>query len=88
VVRAYYRAVNQHDYHQAYDLNAWAQQHESFSSFSQGFAGTKHVYLTVESVSGDVVSVTFTATQTNAPAKYFQGTYTVQNGVIVGANIS
>jgi hypothetical protein len=39
------------------------------------------------SVSGDVVSVRLNAQQTDGTVDTYQGTYTVQHGVIIGSNV-
>lgn len=87
MLTAYYDAINNHDYRTAYRLNTQAQATESFATFKQGFAGTQHDVLTITGVSGDVVSINLTADQTDGSVKYYTGTYTVQNGKIVGSNV-
>ena len=37
--------------------------------------------------SGDVVSIHLASAQTDGTTKYFQGSYTVQNGIIADASI-
>ena len=87
VVTHYYNAINAHRYHVAYRLNAQAQSTESFTSFRDGFAGTQDDVLTITGVSGETVSFKLTASQTDGTAKYYSGTYTVQDGKIVGSNV-
>jgi len=87
VVSAYYDAVNNHDYASAYRLNRPAQKIGSYESFKQGFAGTKHVDLTITGVSGDLVSFDLTADQTDGTVKTFTGTYTIRNGKIWLADV-
>ena len=62
-------------------------QNGSYNSFVQGFAGTSSDTVSIVSVNGDTVTVTLDAAQTDGTHKYFAGTYTVRNGVIVAANI-
>jgi len=87
VVTDYYNAINNHDYRTAWRLNAGAHAVESFAAFKAGFAGTQFDTLTVVGVSGDVVTIKLAAQQTDGTVKNFQGTYTVQNGTIVGSSI-
>ena len=87
VVSAYYDAVNNHHYATAYRLNRPAQKIGSYESFKQGFAGTKHVDLTITDVSGDLVSFDLTAAQTDGTVKTFTGTYTIRNGKIWLADV-
>lgn len=85
-VRAYFAAINNHDYAQAWELGG---QHtgSSYSSFVSGFSGTASDNVTILSVSGNVVTAQVTAQQADGTVKTFQGTYTVSNGVIVAFNV-
>jgi serine/threonine-protein kinase len=85
-VRAYFAAINRHDYRRAWDLGG-KNTASSFSQFENGFAGTASDNLTVVSVSGGVVTVKLVATQTDGTVKDFAGIYTVGQGVITGSNI-
>jgi hypothetical protein len=88
VVTAYYDAINNRDYATAYGLlGSQAQARESYASFKQGYSDTEHDSLTVTGVSGDTVSITLVAQHTDGSILKFSGTYTVQNGKIVGSNI-
>lgn len=87
VVTAYYDAINNQDYREAWRLNKHVHKLQTYTSFKQGFEGTQNVVLTIISVSGDNVNVRFTANQTDGTTKTFQGTYVVQNGTIVNSNI-
>ncbi len=84
---AYYDAVNNHDYATAYRLNN-AAHNKSYPAFKQGFAGTRHVYLTITGVSGDLVSFDLRAVQTDGTVKTYTGTYTVRNGKIALASVT
>lgn len=88
VVTEYYNAINSHDYRTAYRLNGQEQSIESFTTFKQGFAGTQHDNLTITGVTGDTVTFNLTADQTDGSVKTYQGTYTVQNGKIVGSHVT
>lgn len=85
-VRAYIAAINDHDYARAWSIGGqntgW-----SYSSFVSGFSTTARDTLTILSVSGDVVTARLTAQQTDGTVKTYQGTYTVQNGVIIGFDV-
>ena len=88
VVKAYYDAVNSQNYARAWQLNLSAHQLGDYSHFVQGFSTTQHVTVTSTNVSGDTVYVQFASLHTDGTTYYFSGSYTVQNGKIVGANIS
>ena len=85
-VRAYFAAINNHDYAQAWELGG---QHtgSSYSSFVSGFSDTATDNVTILSVSGNDVNAQLTAQQTDGTVKTYQGTYTVSNGVIVAFNV-
>ncbi len=87
VVKAYYGAINAHQYRRAWQLNLAAQRLSDYETFKNGFTGTAHDSVTVTGVSGDVVSIQLAAEQTDNTTKYYQGSLTVQNGTIVAATI-
>lgn len=87
VVTAFYDAINAHQYRRAYELNQFVHN-TPFATWKQGYNTTQHVSVTFGSTSSDVVSITLTALHTDGTYKYYQGSYTVQNGVIVNASIS
>jgi hypothetical protein len=87
VVTAYYDAINNRDYATAYGLNSQAQGSESYAKFKQGYSDTEHDSLTVTGVSGDTVSISLVAQHNDGSILKFSGTYTVQNGKIVGSDI-
>ena len=87
VVTAYYDAINGHHFRRAYNLSTQAQDSESFAAFRQGYQGTQQDTLTITGVSGDVVSFNLSAAQTNGSVKTYTGSYTVQNGKIVGSSV-
>ena len=84
VVRAYFAAINDHRWLIAYRLSG---QTEPIATFEAGFANTKHDTVTIDNVSGDVVTAQLSALQTDGTVKKFQGTYTVVSGVIAGSNV-
>jgi tRNA A-37 threonylcarbamoyl transferase component Bud32 len=87
VVTDYYNAINAHQYHVAYRLNAQAQSTESFTTFKDGYGGTSNDVLTLTGVSGQTVNFKLTANQSDGTVKYYSGYYTVQDGKIVGSNV-
>jgi len=87
VVQAFFRAINNHNYARAWQLNTAAHSLSSYTAFKQGFAQTTQDTVTITGVSGDVVSIQLASAQTDGTTKYFQGSYTVQNGIIVHASI-
>ncbi|GAA1986322.1 DUF4352 domain-containing protein [Catenulispora subtropica] len=87
VVQQYFAAINAHDYALAWALGGKNLQGGSYDSFVQGFATTSSDNVTIIATSGDVVTIQLDATQTDGTHKFFAGTYTVKNGVIVAADI-
>jgi hypothetical protein len=85
-VQAYYTAINNHHYHQAWELGG-KNTGSTYSSFVNGFAGTAHDTVTIQSVSGNTVNAQLSAQQTDGTVKTYQGTYTVTNGVITVFNV-
>ncbi|MEU5429373.1 protein kinase [Streptomyces olivoreticuli] len=86
VVQDYYAAINARDYGHAWSLGG-RNIGGAYGSWVGGFAQTASVAVTVISVSGDTVTMRLDAEQTNGTHRYFAGTYTVQNGEIVAANV-
>jgi cytoskeletal protein RodZ len=86
-VRAYIAAINGHDYARAWSLGG-RNTSGSYAGFISGFSTTAKDTLTILSVSGDVVTARLTAQQTDGTVSTYQGTYTVDHGVIVGADVS
>jgi len=85
-VRAYYAAINNHRYARAWRLGG-RNTGQPYHAFVSGFAGTAHDTVTIQSVSGDVVTAQVTAEQTDGTVKTYQGTYTVNGGVITQFNV-
>jgi hypothetical protein len=86
-VRDYYAAVNNGQYARAWQLNPSAHSLSTYAEYRSGFDGTQDVALTIGGVSGDTVSVSFIAYQTDGSQKDYSGSYTVQNGKITGSSI-
>lgn len=87
VVRAFYRDINARGYAAAYSIDLAVHASQSFSAFKSGYSDTAHDTVAITGVSGNVVSVYLTATHTDGSIHTFTGTYTVQNGKIVAANV-
>jgi len=85
-VRAYYSAINHHRYARAWRLGG-RNTGETYHAYISGFAGTAHDTVTIQSVSGDVVTGQLVAQQTNGTVKTYQGSYTVEGGVITQFNV-
>jgi cytoskeletal protein RodZ len=85
-VRAYIAAINGHHYARAWSLGG-RNTSGSYAGFVSGFGTTARDTLTILSVSGDVVTARLTAQQTDGTVHTYQGTYTVDHGVIVGAEV-
>jgi serine/threonine protein kinase len=84
IVREYFAAINAGRYYVAWQLRG---DPPTYSTFKAGFAGTLHDTVTIESVSGNVVTVELDARQTGGAVKIYEGTYTVTNGVISAEDI-
>jgi hypothetical protein len=85
-VLAYYAAINQHHYARAWRLGG-RNTGETYRAFVSGFAGTASDAVTIQSVSGDVVTAQLVAEQTDGTVKTYQGSYTVEGGVITEFNV-
>jgi hypothetical protein len=80
-VLSYYAAINHHRYARAWRLGG-RNTGQNYHAFVSGFAGTAHDSVTIQSVSGDIVTAQLAAEQTNGTVKTYQGSYTVEGGVI------
>lgn len=86
VVENYFADINARDYNGAWALGG-KNLDSSFQNFTAGFSTTQQDSVTVTGVSGSTVTVDLDALQTDGSHRHFSGTYTVQDGVIVSANI-
>lgn len=87
VVEAYFRAVNDGEYIAAWALGGKNILGGTYDYFVRSFVDTARDEVTINSVLGDQVEVELDATQTDGSHRFFAGNYTVQNGVIVKADI-
>jgi helix-turn-helix protein len=85
-VRAYVAAINGHHYARAWRLGG-RNTGGSYPQFVSGFGTTARDALTIVSVSRHEVTARITARQTDGTVDTYQGTYTVDNGVIVGFEV-
>jgi serine/threonine protein kinase len=85
-VRAYFAALNAHNYVKAWDLGG-RNTGSSYVGYVNGFGTTAKDTVTIVSVSGSVVTARITAVQTDGTVKTYQGTYTVNKGVITQFNV-
>jgi hypothetical protein len=85
-VRAYVAAINGHRYARAWRLGG-RNTGGSYPQFASGFSTTARDTLTIVSVSGDVVNARITAHETDGTVNTYQGTYTVDSGVITGFDV-
>jgi serine/threonine protein kinase len=86
VVLEYYQAIDNRRYYAAWELTSKTAP-GGYPRFAAGFAGTRRDVLRIQRVTGDVVTVGLAAVQTGGLVKYYEGTYTVTNGVISGEDI-
>ena len=84
-MREYFAAINHHRWLVAYRLRN--ESGESYADFVTGFADTRLDVVTIDGVTGDVVTARLRAVQTDGTVKIFQGTYTVANGVISNSDV-
>ena len=85
-VRAYFAALNAHNYVKAWDLGG-RNTGSSYTDYVNGFGTTAKDTVTIVSVSGQVVTARITAVQTDGTIKVYQGTYTVIHSVITQFNV-
>ena len=90
VVSAYYGDIDSGDYAQAYALiGNGATTGQSYQQFADGFACSGAQALTENWDSGDQVNFDLAAGDTcTGTTQYYTGTDTVQNGIIVAANVA
>jgi serine/threonine protein kinase len=85
-VRAYVAAINNKNYRRAWNLGG-RNTNQSYQSFVRGFSTTAKDTATIVSVAGHVVTARISAQQTDGGVKAYQGTYTVERGVITKFNV-
>ncbi|MFG3105688.1 hypothetical protein [Streptomyces tendae] len=85
-VTAYFDAINNRDFAAAWELGG-RNLNQDYDTFVAGFATTQRDDLTVTGTSGDDVSVTVVAWETDGTQTTYEGTYTVSGGVITSADM-
>jgi hypothetical protein len=85
-VDAYFAAINHKQYATAWSLIQMSTS-STYAEFVQGLSGTVKDTVTILAVSGDVVTMRLSALHSNGEVQVFQGSYTVQGGVIVSSDV-
>jgi hypothetical protein len=89
VVTQYYQDLSNGDYADAWTLGGVNIAGADYSTWVAGYATTTSVTLDTESQwSSTSVSADITATQSDGGSTSYQGTYTVEGGVITSADIT
>jgi hypothetical protein len=86
-VRAYYRAINNHNYTRAWHLGGRFTG-SSYAAFAAGFESTAHDTVSIMSVAGNVVTARLAARQTDGSVRIYQGRYWVTHGVITQFDVA
>ena len=86
VVRRYYAAISRHAYLRAWDLGGNITR-PSLAQFEAGYRGTARDVVTILTWTGDQVTASVVAFQTDGTVKKYSGSYVVQNGVITSFNV-
>jgi hypothetical protein len=89
VVSEYYGDIESGDFRNAYALlSSGSVTGQSYQQFVQGFKCSSFQDLTDLGTTGDTVQISLQAVDScNGGTQQFQGTYTVQNGLITAADI-
>ncbi|WP_055491691.1 hypothetical protein [Streptomyces sp. TP-A0356] len=88
VVSQYYQDITDHDYRAAWALGGSNIAGTTYGRWVSGFATTESITLgTVSGFGASRVHAVLYATQTDGTVKTYEGTYTVADGVLVGASI-
>ncbi|WP_432001048.1 hypothetical protein [Streptomyces sioyaensis] len=87
VVKAYFAAMNHDEFEAAWALGGKNTSGQPYDSFVTANQGTDHDIVSVGSVVGNKVTVTLDLTLIDGSHQRFTGTYTVQDGVIVTADV-
>ncbi|MGW7579011.1 hypothetical protein [Streptomyces sp. NPDC054765] len=88
VVNTYFQVINDRDFVAAWALGG--RQHiagNSYDAFVRSFDTTNKYEVTVVSVVGNKVAVKLDQTLNDRTHRHYTGTFTVQDGVIVAADI-
>jgi glucose/arabinose dehydrogenase len=89
VVSEYYGDIESGDYAGAYALlSSGSVTGQTYQQFVNGFACTSYENLRDLGTTGNTVSISLDATQCDGTVHHYQGTYTVQNGLITAADVT
>jgi len=89
VVTQFYADITAHDYGAAWALGGDNLAGTSYANWVAGYGTTAAIAVTAADNTGsDQATASISATQTDGSVRNYSGTYTVQNGVIVGAQIT
>lgn len=89
VVTQFYADITAHNYSAAWALGGANIAGTSYANWVAGYGTTAAIAVTaVEDTGSDQVTASISATQTDGSVRNYSGTYTVQNGVIVSAQIT
>ena len=88
VVSQYYQDITDHDYAGAWSLGGSNIAGTTYSRWVAGFDTTESITLgTISDFGATRVGAVLYATQTDGTVKTYDGTYTIADGVLVGASI-
>ncbi|MFE1026622.1 hypothetical protein ACFW5I_18985 [Streptomyces sp. NPDC058818] len=85
-VTAYFEAINNRDFQAAWELGG-KNLDPDYDHFVAGFETTERDEVTVTGTTGDEVSLTVVAWETDGTRTTYEGTYTVTDGVITSADM-
>ncbi|MFE0380726.1 hypothetical protein ACFW1M_35350 [Streptomyces inhibens] len=89
IVEEFYQDINDHDFAAAWDLGGKNIGGSSYSEWVAGYDTTASIELSaVNTESPGQGGADLRATQSDGSVRVYQGTYTVSDGVIVGADIT
>jgi hypothetical protein len=89
VVSEYYGDIESGDYADAYALlSSGSVTGQTYQQFVNGFACTSYENLRDLGTTGNTLSISLDATQCDGTVNHYQGTYTVQNGLITAADVT
>jgi hypothetical protein len=89
VVSEYYGDIESGDYADAYALlSSGSVTGQTYQQFVNGFACTTYDDLADLGTAGNTVTISLEAAQCDGTVNQYQGTYTVQNGLITAADIT
>ncbi|MGW7280877.1 hypothetical protein ACWGIV_21755 [Streptomyces sp. NPDC054844] len=85
-VTAYFEAINNRDFQAAWELGG-KNLDPDYDHFVAGFGTTERDEVTVTGTTGDEVSLTVVAWETDGTRTTYEGSYTVTDGVITSADM-